>query len=153
MSEKDNMIHRLEKFPKNLRDTVVNLSPDQLQQKVVNWTIATNVHHICDSHINSYIRIKLALTEPNPTIKPYDESAWANLVDINAPIELSLEVIDGIHNRICFILKHLNELDWQKTLVHPELNPPQITLIDYVKRFADHGEHHLQNITKTMNEL
>ena len=73
MSEKDNLIHRLEIFPKNLRDTVVNLSPDQLQQKVVNWTIATNVHHICDSHINSYIRIKLALTEPNPTIKPYDD--------------------------------------------------------------------------------
>lgn len=152
MSEIDTVIARLEVFPKNLRNTVEHLSSAQLQQRVVNWTIATNVHHICDSHMNSYVRIKLALTETNPTIKPYNESSWAQLADASSSIDSSLAIIENIHKKICIVLKSLNSDDWQKTFVHPELSPAQITLLRYVHNFADHGEHHLQNIKHSLHK-
>lgn len=146
MSEIENVISRLENFPSKLRNVVEHLTPDQLQLKVVNWIVAQNVHHICDSHLNSYIRIKLALTESSPTIKPYNESAWATLSDYASDISTSLAIIDGIHRRICIVLRTLTNSDLQKTFVHPELENPQIKLQDYINNFANHGESHLQKV-------
>ena len=153
MSEINDLISTLETFPTKLNDTVTNLSQDKLQTKIINWTIQQAVHHICDSHINSYIRIKLALTEFNPTICPYDETTWSNLADIHAPIIISLSILQGIHERICLVLKSISESDWQRTLVHPERTPAQITLLEYVHSFADHGEHHLKSISETLKNV
>ena len=151
MSEEIELIARLESFPSKLRSTVGSLTAEQLEKKIINWPISTAVHHICDSHLNSYIRIKMALTESVPTIKPYNESEWAKLADISAPINLSLMILEGVHKKICVILHSLSTSDWYKTFYHPELNPPTITILDYVKRFAEHGEHHLQGIKEALD--
>ena len=134
------------------KNIISMLTADQLQSKVVNWTVAQNVHHICDSHLNSYTRIKLALTENNPTIKPYNESAWATLPDYSSDITTSLAIVEGIHKRICIVLRSLNETDIQKSFVHPELSTPQITLAQYIENFANHGEGHLQNIVTALQK-
>ena len=152
MSETEELISRLESFPQKLRTVVEPLSPDQLQLKIINWSIVTAVHHICDSHLNSYIRIKMALTESTPTIKPYNESAWSTLADVSLPIDSSLSILDGIHLRICSILKSLTSSDWQKSFIHPELSLSSITLLDYCKNFANHGENHLKAIQTTLTK-
>ena len=152
MSEIENIISRLENFPAKLKEVVENLSDDQLQSKVVNWTVVQNVHHICDSHLNSYTRIKLALTENNPTIKPYNESAWATLPDYSSDITTSLAILEGIHKRICIVLRSLSASNLQKTFVHPELSNPQIILAQYIENFANHGEGHLQNILSSLEK-
>lgn len=150
MSEIEDLISRLEIFPSKLRKVVENLSAEQLKLIVVSWTVTQNVHHICDSHLNSYIRIKLALTESNPTIKPYNESAWATLPDYSSDISTSLAIIDGIHKRICIVLRSLSESDLQKSFVHPELSTSQITIAQYLNNFANHGEQHLAHVVSSL---
>lgn len=153
MSETEELIARLESFPVKLREAVQHLTEEQLQTKITNWTIKQAIHHIADSHINSYIRIKLALTESTPTIMPYNESAWSTLADITAPIDFSLDILNGIHLRICIVLKSLSSSDWEKKFIHPELNPSEISLVHYVNNFVNHGEHHLNSIIKTLNRF
>lgn len=150
MSEIEDLISRLEIFPSKLKKVVENLSADQLQLTVVSWNVAQNVHHICDSHLNSYTRIKLALTESNPTIKPYNESAWATLPDYSSDISTSLAIIEGIHKRICIVLRSLSESDLQKSFVHPELTTSQITIAQYLNNFANHGESHLTSVISAL---
>ncbi len=151
MPETEELIAESESFPVKLRETVQHLTEDQLRTKIKNWTIKQAIHHIADSHINSYMRIKLALTEPTPTIKPYNESAWSMLADISAPIDFSLAIVNGIHLRICIVLKSLKPSDWEKKFIHPELNPSEITLLSYVNNFVNHGQQHLNSIIKTLD--
>ena len=108
--------------PAKLRAAVEGLSPAQLDTpyREGGWTVRQLVHHVADSHANSYVRVKMALTEANPTIFAYDEAAWARLPDSQMPIEVSLPLIDAIHARLVSLLKSMSAADYEKTFRHPE---------------------------------
>ncbi|MFW9777562.1 MAG: DinB family protein [Candidatus Heimdallarchaeota archaeon] len=143
-------LRMIEIFPAELESVVKGLASGELNKKVVQWSLRQVVHHIADSHLNSYIRIKMALTEENPTIKPYNESAWAELPDYKQNIELSLAMIRSVHQRITQVLKELDEKDWTRTLVHPEIG--SLTLDQYLEIFATHGGRHLKFIIKSRRQ-
>jgi hypothetical protein len=103
------------------------------------------VHHVADSHMNAYIRVKLALTEPWPTIKPYDETAWAKLHDVAAPVEWSLELVESLHARWVMLLQSLDDQQWKCGCHHPENGPMTVELI--ALNYAWHSRHHVSHIT------
>jgi len=106
----------------------------------------TGRHHVPDSHINSYIRFKFALTEHEPTIKPYDEAMWANLVDArSAPVEPSLNLLAGLHCRWTLLLRSLSEDDVKRRFFHPELGV--VTIDQYIALYSWHSRHHVAHIT------
>jgi len=112
--------------PARLRDAVKNLSEQQLDTpyRPGGWTVRQVVHHLPDSHMNAYVRFKLALTEENPTIKPYEEARWAELSDGRlVPVEVSLTLLDSLHHRWGVLLRSLTAADWARTFQHPELGP------------------------------
>jgi len=141
-------IREIEALPANLRSAIGGLDDRQLDTpyRPGGWTVRQVVHHIADSHMNGLIRAKLALTEPAPTIKPYDESAWAQLADARLPIEISLPIIDGIHTRWWTVLRSLTPEQIQRTFVHPEHG--QVMTIGYqAQHYAWHCRHHVAHIT------
>jgi len=104
------------------------------------------VHHVPDSHMNSYIRFKLALTENEPTIKPYDEAVWAQLIDARmAPAEASLQLLEALHDRWTLLLRSLSASDVQRRFHHPELGV--VTIDQYIALYAWHGAHHAAHVT------
>ncbi|HHO55250.1 MAG TPA: putative metal-dependent hydrolase, partial [Trueperaceae bacterium] len=110
------------------------------------WTVRQIVHHIADSHMNSYIRFRWAITENEPTIKAYDENDWAKLVDAkNAPVELSLDLIKALHARWVWFLSELDANDYNKSFVHPE-SGEVVSLRQNLAYYAWHGQHHLAHI-------
>ena len=116
-------IDNLDAFPQRLAALVDGLSDAQLESRYRQggWTIRQVVHHLVDSHLNSYVRFKWALTEDNPTIKTYHEAQWAELNDARtAPIQISLEFISGLHKRWVFMLRGLTDADFERTFFHPE---------------------------------
>ena len=134
--------------PARLRDAVKNLSEQQLDTpyRPGGWTVRQVVHHVPDSHMNAYIRFKLALTEENPTIKPYAEALWAELADgRTAPIETSLVLLDSLHHRWVVLLRSVSAGVWGRTFQHPELGP--MTLEKNLALYAWHGKHHVAHIT------
>jgi uncharacterized damage-inducible protein DinB len=136
-------------LPANLSDAVAGLSAAQLDTpyREGGWTVRQLVHHVADSHMNSYVRIRLALTEDWPTIKPYDEKLWAVLPDARtAPVDTSLHLIDGLHARWVALLRTLTEDQWQCGYVHPE-NGRQ-TLAEAAALYAWHGRHHTAHIAE-----
>ena len=135
-------------FPKNVRNEVEELSKDELSYKYrpEGWNIQQVVNHCIDSHMNSITRFKLALTEENPTIRPYEEQLWAELPDtIQYSIEKSLLLLETIHDRWIFLLQNMNDEDFNKTFIHPAGNE-QISLKENICIYAWHCEHHLQHI-------
>ena len=110
------------------------------------WTVAQVVHHLADSHINAYVRIRLALTEEAPTIKPYDEARWAELSDAASPdMEASLRILEGVHQRWTALLRTLAPADFARTFVHPKNG---LTTVDrQLALYAWHGKHHLAHVT------
>ena len=134
-------------LPYQLMEAVKGLSDQQLDTpyRPEGWTIRQVVHHLADSHMNAYIRFKLALTEDNPTIKPYDQAKWAELADSKSDPKHSLMIITGIHQRWVDMMEHMAVSDWNKTLKHPEHNR-QLILRMLVMQYAWHGRHHLQHI-------
>ena len=135
--------------PGNLREAVDGLAPSQLDTayREGGWTVRQLVHHIADSHSHASTRVRLALTEDGPTIKPYDEKAWANLHDsLAAPVEWSLELIEALHARWVMLLQSLAERDWERTFVHPERGP--VTLAQAMLLYSWHGRHHTAHITR-----
>lgn len=138
----------LEKTPENLKRLVSKLSETQLDTpyRPEGWTIRQVVHHMADSHHNSYIRFKWGLTEDSPVIKAYNEKAWANLFDTkSAPIELSLAHLSAVHAKLVYLLKGLTSEDLKRTFEHPESG--DITRLDEnVGRYAWHSQHHLAHI-------
>ena len=134
--------------PANLRSAVRGLSEAQLDTpyRLGGWTVRQVVHHVPDSHSNAYTRFKLTLTEDVPTIKPYDEGAWAKLDDTRTtPIETSLAMMDALHDRWVRLLRSLGPADFARTLNHPEngiMNLDQLLAL-----YAWHGAHHVAHIT------
>lgn len=130
-----------------LRAAVAGLSERQLNTpyRPGGWTARQVVHHLPDSHLNSYVRFKLALTEDTPTIKPYDEALWAKLPDTAAtPIETSLVLLEGLHGRWVRLLESLNETDFSRAFRHPEMGT--IRLEQNLALYAWHGKHHVAHI-------
>lgn len=138
----------IEALPVSLRAAVLGLSDGQLDTpyRPGGWTVRQVVHHIADSHMNGMIRTKLALTEPAPTIKPYDENAWAQLADMRLPIAISLPIIDGVHTRWVEVLRSLTSDLLQRTFVHPE-HGQTMTVGYQVQLYAWHCRHHVAHIT------
>jgi uncharacterized damage-inducible protein DinB len=136
--------------PQQMRDSVQGLDEDQLDTpyREGGWTLRQVVHHVPDSHVNAYIRLKLALTEPGPVIKPYDEAAWANLVDTTAvPIDVSLNLLEAVHKRFVALLRAMKDEDFRREYVHPETGRHPL---DYLlAMYAWHGPHHIAHITST----
>jgi uncharacterized damage-inducible protein DinB len=139
----------IQNCPGYLENAVLNLDEHQLNTpyRKEGWTLKQVVHHVADSHMNAYMRFKLALTEDNPVIKTYDEAAWANLSDTqNLPVNISLTLLHALHLRWLEILENLNEEDWGKTIFHPE-HKRTITLWKLLEMYAWHGKHHVAHIT------
>jgi len=110
------------------------------------WTVRQVVHHVPDSHLNAYCRYKLALTEDNPTIKPYDEAAWANLADTaRTPVEVSLVAVEALHTRWVALLESMTPADFARPLQHPERGA--ISLDWMLQLYAWHGRHHAAHVT------
>ena len=147
-AQRARLIQDIADLPKNVRAAVAGLSDAQIDTPYRDggWSVRQTVHHIADSHMNSFIRFRLALTETNPTIKPYDEKAWANLADMKLPAEVSLSLIDPLHHRLATLLRSFKEEDWSRTLFHPERG--EITCDYNLALYSWHSKHHVAHITE-----
>jgi uncharacterized damage-inducible protein DinB len=149
-----NYINVLKTFPKKLREEVSVLNDEMLDQpyRENGWTIRQVVHHLADSHMNSYCRFKLAYTEDNPVIKSYLEAAWAETEDAKkAPVYISLNLIDSIHARWVIFVESLEETDLEKSFYHPQ-NKRNIRLKEALALYAWHCNHHLAHIINLKKE-
>jgi hypothetical protein len=146
-SERRALVDAIAEAPAKLRAAVAGLGEQQLDTpyRPGGWTVRQVVHHVPDSHMNAFVRFKLALTEDEPTIKTYEEARWAELADAKAPIEPSLALLDNLHKRWIVLLNSLAPSDWPRTLRHPELGV--LTLDGIVQLYAWHGRHHVAHIT------
>jgi uncharacterized damage-inducible protein DinB len=141
------LIELLERTPTVFRFLVESLSESQLERpyRAGGWTIRQVVHHMPDSHMNAFIRMKLALTETTPIIKTYEEARWAELPDVRAtPVGVSLSLLEALHERWVALLRGLSEDDFRKTFAHPKLGPMSID--DTLALYAWHGRHHAAHI-------
>jgi len=141
-------INEIKTLPARLRQAVMTLNEKQLDTpyRPGGWTIRQVVHHIPDSHLNAFARFKFALTEDNPTIKPYEEADWALLGDSKMSLEPSLRLLEGLHMRWVGLLESLNEDQWSRTFFHPA-NNEVAPLRKILGLYAWHGNHHLAHIT------
>lgn len=137
----------IEELPRKLEKVVLRMTPQQINTpyRPGGWTVKQLVHHIADSHMNAYIRLKLGMTEDNPTIKPYDQESWAVMPDSEMPVEASLAIIKGLHAR-WFCVLEFNQ-HWDRTVYHPELKT-QMRLDELTGMYAWHSEHHLAHILR-----
>lgn len=145
-------IDEIASFPERLRIAVSELSDEQLEHtyRPGGWTIRQVIHHCADSHMNSFIRFKLALTEDQPTIKPYYEDRWAELQDTkNMTVQSSLKILEGLHLRWTHLLRALTETDYARTFYHPE-NKKTIRLDENIGIYAWHCNHHLAHIRQAI---
>lgn len=139
----------IEAAPARMRDAVAGLDDAQLDTRYRpdGWTIRQVVHHVADSHINSYVRFKLAMTEDVPTIRPYHEERWAELEEARTgPVDLSLDLIEALHRRWVMFLRNMAQSDFDKNFRHPELG--ELNVGRNVGLYAWHCEHHLSHITR-----
>ncbi|AWC28747.1 YfiT family bacillithiol transferase [Bacillus cytotoxicus] len=146
-------IQEIEHLPAKLEKAVAGLHADQLDTpyRAGGWTVRQVVHHVADSHMNGYMRFKLALTEHNPSIKTYKEEKWAELSDSTLPVEVSLTLLKTLHQRWVHILYSLQTSDFEKTFHHPESGA--IKLVVAIGLYAWHGRHHTAHITALRNRL
>jgi len=147
--QKQEYINDIEQAPANLRAAVKDLSDQQLDTpyRPEGWTLRQVAHHVPDSHLNAYVRFKLALTEDAPTIKPYAEDLWAQLGDTQTtPVEVSLTLLDSLHTRWVRLLRSLKVEDWRRTFRHPQLG--EVSLEKNLVLYAWHGRHHVAHITR-----
>jgi uncharacterized damage-inducible protein DinB len=146
-AERADAIAQIAATPKRLRDAVAGLSQQQFDTpyRPGGWTVRQVVHHVPDSHLNAYVRFKLALTENDPTIKPYEEALWANLQDSrDTPVEISLTLLEALHHRWDVLLRSLRPEEFSRRLRHPESGV--MTLDNVVSHYAWHGRHHVAHI-------
>ena len=147
-AERQQWIADIEEVPTRLRAAVTGLAEAQLDTpyRPEGWTVRQVVHHLADSHLNAYVRFRLGLTEDEPTIKPYDQTLWANLSDASAaPAEFSLTLVDTLHRRWVLLLRSRKPEDFARAIKHPELG--RVTLEKYLAMYAWHGKHHVAHIT------
>lgn len=135
-------------LPRHMRDAVAGLNDAQLDTpyRSGGWTVRQLVHHVADSHMNAFIRLKLALTEETPTIKPYDEKAWAGLPDAGLPIESSLAILDNLHARWDAIYRALAPAQFDRAFFHPEMQK-EVTVDLHTQIYGWHSKHHVAHIT------
>jgi uncharacterized damage-inducible protein DinB len=146
--QKRKFLAEIEQAPANLRAAVKDLSDQQLDTpyRPEGWTVRQVAHHVPDSHMNAYVRFKLALTEDEPTIKPYAEDKWALLADTQTtPVEISLTLLDSLHTRWVNLLRSLKEDEWKRTFRHPKMGA--MTLEKTLALYSWHGRHHVSHIT------
>ncbi|MBK7632617.1 MAG: bacillithiol transferase BstA [Ignavibacteriales bacterium] len=147
-------IKTIESLPELLRKEVENLSVQQLDTPYRDggWTVRQVIHHLPDSHLNAYVRFKLALTEDNPKIKSYEEQLWAELKDIfETPIELSLTLLDLLHNRWVILISSLTDEQFERTMQYPDWG--NITVSKTLALYAWHSKHHLAHITELKKKM
>lgn len=142
-------LDELRRAPHALRSAVAGLAPHQLDTPYRDggWTVRQLVHHVADSHMNAYVRFKLALTEDEPTVKAYDEAAWADLPDARMPVDVSLDLLDALHARWVELLERLDESAWRRSFVHPE-SGASIPLVRNLALYAWHGAHHTAHVSR-----
>jgi hypothetical protein len=148
------LIDNIEQAPAQLRAAVQGLSDSQLDTpyRPDGWTVRQLVHHMPDSHANAYVRFKLALTEDEPTIRPYFEDRWAELPEAkSAPIELSLALLDALHKRWVIGLRNLKSDDFKRTFRHPDLGI--VSLEKNVALYSWHGQHHVAHVTELRKRM
>lgn len=146
--QKARFLDDIEQTPARLRAAVKGLSEQQLDTPYRDggWTVRQVVHHVPDSHLNSYIRFKLALTEEEPTIRPYFEDRWAELPEAKtAPIELSLSLLQDLHKRWMLMLRAIQPAEWKRNFRHPEIG--LMSLEKNLALYAWHGRHHVAHVT------
>lgn len=141
-------------LPGQMRQAVVGLNYQQFDTpyRLGGWTIRQVIHHVADSHANCLTRFKLALTEDNPTIKPYEEADWAMLPDYKMPVAPSFQMIEGIHYRWFELMKSLSEEQWSRTFYHPA-NQKISTLKEALGLYAWHGLHHLGHLRLALGKM
>lgn len=144
-------INVIRELPAKVRQATAGLTDEQLNTpyRPGGWTIRQVVHHIADSHMNSIVRFKWALTEDVPTIKPYRQTEWSELADYSLPIEPSLGMIDGIHQRLVALFESFTDKEWDVFFIHPETKG-EVTLKRNLALYAWHSEHHLAHITNAV---
>ena len=144
--QRKQFIREIAELPEDLRKAVKNLTDEQLDSpyRPAGWTARQVVHHVGDSHMNSLIRFKLALSEDNPTIRPYAEDLWAETAEYKMPVEVSLNLIDSIHRRWATLLDSMSDEDFARTLNHSETGI--WTLESLLGMYAWHGKHHTAHI-------
>lgn len=145
--ERHRLIDDIAGLPRDLEDLVDQFTAEHLETpyRPGGWTVRQVIHHLPDSHANAFIRFKLALTEDNPTIRPYDQDAWSRLPDGNGEdIATSLLLLEALHRRWVYVLRAMEDTQWQRTLRHPESG--EHTLNGMLQLYAWHGRHHLAQI-------
>jgi hypothetical protein len=153
-AERAAYIRQLADLPAQLTAAARRVGGIRLQEpyRPGGWNGRQVIHHLADSHVNSYTRFKLALTENNPTIRPYEEQAWAELPDVEAtPITVSLALLEALHTRWTNLLVHLGEEQWQRTFYHPG-SKLIFTLDQALVLYAWHGRHHLAHVESLYQE-
>ena len=151
---RSSLVDEIERTPKIFRALVEGLTDAELDTAYRDggWTIRQVVHHLPDSHMNSYVRVKLAVTEDTPVIKGYDEGRWAELPDArSAPVALSLDLLESLHRRWVLFLRRLSDQDFLKAYVHPELG--KVPLYEVVAMYAWHGRHHAAHIRHALQRM
>jgi uncharacterized damage-inducible protein DinB len=152
--QKQALVEEIAQAPANLRAAIKGLSDTQLdtEYRPGGWTVRQVIHHMPDSHLNAYVRFKLALTEDDPTIKPYAEDRWAELADTKTtPVEVSLTLFDSLHHRWVRLMRSLSAEEWKRTFRHPDLGP--MTLEKTLTLYAWHGPHHVAHITQLRKRM
>jgi uncharacterized damage-inducible protein DinB len=152
--ERVRLIDQIAAAPARLREAIDGLSPEQLDTpyRPEGWTVRQLVHHVPDSHLNSYARFKLALTEDEPTIKDYREDRWAELADARSgPVETSLALLDSLHKRWVTMLRSMSPNQFERSFRHPELG--LVSLDRNLSLYAWHGRHHVAHITSLRERM
>ena len=147
-SDRQQAVEAIAVLPAQMRAAVSGWNAEQLDTsyRPEGWTVRQVLHHVPESHMNSYIRFKLALTEDEPLIKPYDEDAWARLPDATtAPVDLSLNLLDTLHQRWVLLLRSMSAEQWSRTFRHPEIGLVRLDVNAML--YAWHGKHHLAHVT------
>jgi DinB superfamily len=152
--QRQKFIKDIEQAPAALRSAVAGLSPEQLETlyREGGWTVRQVVHHLPDSHMNAYVRFKLALTEDEPTIKPYAENLWAQMEDSRStPLETSLVLLESLHRRFVLLLRGMKPEEWKRSFRHPELGV--VPLEKNLALYSWHGQHHVAHITELRKRM
>jgi hypothetical protein len=153
-AEKRTHLRDIAQLPAKLREAVAGLAKQHLDvpYREGGWTIRQIVHHIPDSHMNSYVRFKLALTEDQPTIKPYNEKLWAEIPEARtARIEMSLDMVDALHKRWSLMLDNMTDGDFERSILHPEIGV--LKLKSLVAGYGWHCRHHVAQIVATRRRM
>jgi hypothetical protein len=146
-SDRTECINRIKALPRQLERAIAGLDQSQLATpyRKGGWTVGQVVHHLADSHINAFVRMKLILTEDHPTLKPYDQDEWAKLPDVSSPIASSLSILQGLHERWIALLERVPDAAWSRTAHHSEVG--EVSLESMLTTYAIHGENHVKQIT------